>query len=235
MFFSRLTLKPEVGQIQLLRKMSRNKYQLHQLLWNLFTGESTRKDSKNKALADFVYRADYPEKQLIIHLVSSRSPTNKDGIWDIESKPYTPDVQANQRLQFYLRVNPTITVYGRAKHERHDALMHAKKKMTEASKQQGQEAERYELWQAMQNMAQTWLLKREQHIGAKIMTEHLSADNYRQERIVAQNQDDPIQFSTVDFEGILTVTDPEQFKSALFSGIGKAKAFGCGLLLVRRI
>lgn len=42
-------------------------------------------------------------------------------------------------------------------------------------------------------------------------------------------------FSSVDFEGQLEVTDPTSFIEALFTGIGPAKAFGCGLMLVRRI
>ncbi len=42
-------------------------------------------------------------------------------------------------------------------------------------------------------------------------------------------------FSSVDFEGELKVTDSELFQKALFSGIGPAKAFGCGLLMVRRL
>jgi CRISPR system Cascade subunit CasE len=42
-------------------------------------------------------------------------------------------------------------------------------------------------------------------------------------------------FSSVDFTGNLEVTDVEKFTKALLGGIGRAKAFGCGLLLVRRI
>ncbi|MCL4463239.1 MAG: type I-E CRISPR-associated protein Cas6/Cse3/CasE [Firmicutes bacterium] len=38
----------------------------------------------------------------------------------------------------------------------------------------------------------------------------------------------------VDFEGILTITDAEIFKNTLLSGIGRAKAYGCGLLTVVR-
>lgn len=43
----------------------------------------------------------------------------------------------------------------------------------------------------------------------------------------------PFRFSTVDFSGERTVTDPGLFGTALPTGIGHAKAFGCGLLLVR--
>lgn len=42
-------------------------------------------------------------------------------------------------------------------------------------------------------------------------------------------------FSSMDFEGQLIVTDAMKFKKALFKGIGPAKGFGCGLMLVRRV
>lgn len=43
-------------------------------------------------------------------------------------------------------------------------------------------------------------------------------------------------FRSVDYVGALTVTDNKEFKEkVLFEGLGKAKGFGCGLMLVRRI
>ena len=42
-------------------------------------------------------------------------------------------------------------------------------------------------------------------------------------------------FSSIDFTGELQITNVEQFNQALFSGIGRAKAFGCGLLMIRRV
>lgn len=42
-------------------------------------------------------------------------------------------------------------------------------------------------------------------------------------------------FSSADFQGEIQVTDPMQFVDTLFNGIGSAKAFGCGLMLVKRI
>ena len=39
----------------------------------------------------------------------------------------------------------------------------------------------------------------------------------------------------MDFTGKLTVLDAAKFGAALTQGIGHAKAFGCGLLLVRRV
>ena len=42
-------------------------------------------------------------------------------------------------------------------------------------------------------------------------------------------------FSSVNFLGNLEIIDVEKFTKALFGGLGRAKAFGCGLMLVRRV
>jgi len=42
-----------------------------------------------------------------------------------------------------------------------------------------------------------------------------------------------ISFGSMDCSGQLNVADADQFESALMIGIGPAKAFGCGLLLIR--
>jgi CRISPR/Cas system-associated endonuclease Cas1 len=40
---------------------------------------------------------------------------------------------------------------------------------------------------------------------------------------------------TCTFEGVLRVDDPERLTILLENGVGPARAFGCGLLLVRRL
>lgn len=40
---------------------------------------------------------------------------------------------------------------------------------------------------------------------------------------------------TVRFDGLLRITDPDAFRETLIRGIGPAKAFGCGLMLVKRV
>ena len=51
----------------------------------------------------------------------------------------------------------------------------------------------------------------------------------------AKKKGDKSGFSAVDFSGELQITDVEKFQQALFQGIGHAKAFGCGLLMIRRV
>lgn len=40
---------------------------------------------------------------------------------------------------------------------------------------------------------------------------------------------------SVHFNGLLRITDPDAFRETLIRGIGPAKAFGCGLMLVKRV
>ena len=42
-------------------------------------------------------------------------------------------------------------------------------------------------------------------------------------------------YSSVDIEGGVEVTDAGKFRDVLLQGMGKAKGFGCGLMLVRRV
>jgi CRISPR system Cascade subunit CasE len=44
-----------------------------------------------------------------------------------------------------------------------------------------------------------------------------------------------IRFSSVDFQGMLTVADPQTFSHQYRLGFGRAKAMGCGLMLIRPI
>ena len=46
---------------------------------------------------------------------------------------------------------------------------------------------------------------------------------------------DKVRIRSVTFDGQLTVTDADTFRSALTQGIGRGKAFGCGLLTVARV
>ena len=41
-------------------------------------------------------------------------------------------------------------------------------------------------------------------------------------------------YSTLDFQGVLTVGDPDSLLPAIARGFGAAKAYGCGLMLIRR-
>jgi len=55
---------------------------------------------------------------------------------------------------------------------------------------------------------------------------------YRPHRLF-RSGGEALQFSSLDFDGTLTVVDPERLHAGVHRGIGGGKAFGCGLLLLR--
>jgi len=84
-----------------------------------------------------------------------------------------------------------------------------------------------------------WLIRKGQNSGFELVRgeQHdqvkFQAESYRWHALPTKGR--KAGFSSVDFEGVLRVSDPQNLIDALFNGIGPAKAFGCGLLLIRRI
>ncbi len=85
-----------------------------------------------------------------------------------------------------------------------------------------------------------WFIKQGERLGFKPVADDnnlskLQNSAYQWHSLSAKGgKGDKAGFSSVDFTGELQITDMEKFKQALFVGIGRSKAFGCGLLLVRR-
>lgn len=86
---------------------------------------------------------------------------------------------------------------------------------------------------------ETWLTEKGNKKGFRIACDkkwhrlQFQAEGYRWHALPKKGRS--AGFSSVDFEGEIEVTNPELFLDALFTGIGPAKAFGCGLMLVRRL
>ena len=63
----------------------------------------------------------------------------------------------------------------------------------------------------------------------------LRADGYRILDFLKDGRGErrPVRLAVMDISGTLVVRDPEALRQAISQGIGPAKGFGCGLLLVR--
>lgn len=97
---------------------------------------------------------------------------------------------------------------------------------------QGQPAhKRAPLQQLVQQAGEQWLEKRQERLG--IMLDALTADGYRQHRSFKRGVSTPMLYSSCDLEGAITVIDPDALRTALYHGVGAAKALGCGLLLIK--
>lgn len=225
MYFSRIRLRTDADTSVLARQLcDTDSYREHQMLWRLFGEEPD-------ARRDFLFRRDDKNGWPQFYLVSQRLPVDDDRVWQIDQQEYNPKLNSGQQLKFDIRANPVITrkdASGRRK--RHDLVMDLKKRK---GWKQAPKDKRSDLYSLLQEAGEVWLADRLKRNGATL--NNLVAEGYQRHRCFKRGQKNAIHYSSLDLQGALTVTDPETFNQVLFQGIGPAKSFGCGLLLVRKL
>ena len=225
MYFSRIILQEDAQTASDFWRVFRDPYSLHQSIWRMFADHDDRK-------RDFIYRLDQEGKRPLIYTVSERKPDMSLGLWHIETKEYEPRIRTDMKLAFMLRVNPVCTKRDeKGKQHRHDVVMEAKTCLKEQGIKQD---ERSPLASLVQEEGCNWLSARAKKHGFAISPIQIRVDCYFQHSFLKRKRSRLIHFSTLDFNGILTVTDPEVFIKTLYKGIGPAKGFGCGMMMVKR-
>jgi CRISPR system Cascade subunit CasE len=214
-YFSRVRLNASPRQHDWLRDLARHgeAYRDHALIWKLFPGDGLPRDFLFRSLAE----------EQTYYVVSARPPVAQPELFDIQCKPYRPQLEAGDWLRFDLRANPTLSVRDASgKSHRHDVLMHAKR---DASSERP-------LAEILDEAGREWIARRAESWGLALRDDALQQDGYRQQRL--RRKERIIEYSTLDYQGLARVVDPARLQQALFEGVGHAKGFGCGLLLVRR-
>lgn len=226
MFFSRITLREDARHSSDFWPVFQNPYTLHQSIWQIFSDHPDRD-------RDFLYRIDKDGSKPVIYTVSAREPGKNKNLWFVESKVYEPKLHSGARLAFMLRVNPVVSKRNAQKKQcRHDVVMDMKMSL----KEKGSSRNELPSIAAISHEAGwKWLSSRGEKNGFSVSKEQIRADGYRQEKFIKKKGGRRIQFSILDFLGKLTVTDPALFSNTLYKGIGPAKGFGCGLMLVKRV
>lgn len=216
MFLSRLTLTTRSPDV-LARLV--DSYGEHQIIWDCFSGDPA-------ASRDFLFRREHREGLPVYFVVSEREPVASN-VFAVESKSYEPDLRAGDRLAFTLRVNPVVRRRDETgKQTRHDVVMDYKKRNDTAGMTGAMIAHR---------AGHEWLAARAERLGFHLSEGELNVEGYQQHKTSKRSQNNGIRFSTLDFRGILTTIEPAALVEALKSGIGPSKAFGCGLMLLRRV
>ncbi|MDF7674200.1 type I-E CRISPR-associated protein Cas6/Cse3/CasE [Acetobacteraceae bacterium ESL0709] len=194
----------------------------HSLLWSLFADSPDRE-------RDFLWRQMEGGSCLIL---SERLPEDRHALFDVESKGFEPNLQSGDKLQFQLCVNATVARKNdeqkgkRERGKRHDIVMDALYKI-----QRDQRAEkRVEL---THNAALSWMSAQGDKAGFR-MTEAFDVKSCDILKIPRKQFYKYATFGVMDVTGVLEVTDPERFLGKVKEGFGRAKAFGCGLMLIRR-
>jgi CRISPR system Cascade subunit CasE len=206
----------------------------HRLLWTLFADAPERR-------RDFLWREEgrggiRPGRASFL-ILSARPPEDRHGLFTLESKPFAPALAPGDRLAFALRANPVVTRPdpGSGRPRRHDVVMDRLHALPEGSRADSRLA-------ATLVAGRAWLEAQGERAGFRLVADsgpdeprpRLRVDGYDQILMARGRGQRPIRFSVLDLEGEIEVEAPDLFLSALGQGFGKAKAFGCGLMLIRR-
>lgn len=190
----------------------------HRLVWALFSDGADRR-------RDFLWReAD----EGVYFLLSARAPTDPHHLFDIaEPKIFAPELHAGDRLSFSLRANATVS-RGMGKGVRgkpEDVVMHALHALPPAARAEHRAARVAESGFA-------WLSRQGARAGFTVAHADVRVASHRVMSIPRDGK--PAKMGVMDFEGTLVVSEPSIFVASLAAGFGRGKAFGNGLMLIRR-
>lgn len=226
-YFSKVQIKGGLDLNRLAGAIPANAYAEHQAVWRLLGVDDEQP-------RDFLFRREEQAHHPTFYLLAPREPMDSSGLWAIQTRSYTPQLAEGQRLAFSLRANPTRTRKATddpndKRRYRDDVVMQAKRVEAEQQPDPTRRASQAEL---VQRVGPEWLADRSERCGFAL--EELLVDGYFQHRFYKRGNKEPIRISTLDYQGILRITDLAAFEKVLFQGIGPAKGFGCGMLLIRR-
>ena len=203
----------------------------HRLLWTLFADSPERR-------RDFLWREESrgglrPGRASFL-VLSARPPADRHDLFELDAKPFEPALDPGDRLGFSLRANPVVTrADPRTGHpRRHDVVMDRLRALPKGARADARLA-------ATLGAGRAWLADQGARNGFRLPLNAagepvLRVDGYDQVRVARGRGQKAIMFSVLDLEGMLEVVAPDSFLEALARGFGKAKAFGCGLMLIRR-
>ena len=186
----------------------------HKLLWSVFSDgpERTR---------DFLWREERAGAFLTL---SRRPPVPHDLFENVESREFDPQIAPGSHLSFVLRANATRTKPGG---QRVDVVMDALADMPKADRAAARDG-------FAQTEGRAWLERQGAQAGFSVVD--MQAESY--ETVMLPGYRGPRrgqpQFGILSLTGSIEVADPAVFLARMVQGFGRAKAFGCGLMLIRR-
>jgi CRISPR system Cascade subunit CasE len=196
--------------------IARDPYQHHRVLWRLFPGEpSESRRGDDELRQGFLFRIEdnRPGRPARILVQSRMRPTPATGVTLIASREFQPRPSVGQRLAFLLTANPIRTI-----------------KDAEAEQKPGKIRDSCRVPLIREDEQRTWLTRK---LEGAAQIEAVSL--LPQHPVFFRRGNHAGKLCILNFEGVLCVQDPQRLVMLLENGVGPAKAFGCGLLLVRRL
>lgn len=224
MYLHKITIDSEA--LRRDRKIYQDVYLLHKKIWELVSRNENQK-------RDFLYRVEYDAYQNIkhIYLLAPNQISSQKNIKIAVSPRYQPQLETGEFLFFKLRANPIIKRKENGKAKEYSLVMDAKHQF----KKNGQNyQEQFSLDELIHDVGMKWLIRKGEQHGFSVKQFEVRTNNDCEYSVKFPGKK-VFTLRTLDFEGKLKIVDADRFKKSLFNGIGSAKAFGCGLMLVRRI
>lgn len=205
-----------ISRVEIPWEAARNPYDLHRQLWRLFPGEDREtRECSEQDRQGFLFRIEDQSTGRPTRLLvqSRRAPARADGLLLLGSREIQPTPSTGQRLAFLLTANPVKTIT--------DAERDAKP---------GKQSEKCRVPLIKEDDQRSWLVRK---LASAATLE--SADILPHAPLYFHKVKRAGKLVTCTFEGVLRVNEPRQLAHLLENGVGPAKSFGCGLLLVRRL
>ena len=224
MYLHKITIDSEA--LRRDRKIYQDVYLLHKKIWELVSRNESQK-------RDFLYRVEYAAYQNIkhIYLLAPNQISSQKNIKIAVSPRYQPQLETGEFLFFKLRANPIIKRKENGKAKEYSLVMDAKHQF----KKNGQNyQEQFSLDELIHDVGMKWLIRKGEQHGFSVKQFEVKTNNDCEYSIKLPGKK-VFTLRTLDFEGKLKIVDADRFKKSLFNGIGSAKAFGCGMMMVKRI
>lgn len=190
----------------------KDSYAWHQAIWKAFPD---RKDEDRSFLFRVDARNDGPEALLLARVEPARPDWCPDEGWSV--KTIKPEFFGNRFFRFDLRANATRKV-----------------KKLNGSGEPSKNGRRAMI--SDEKELRAWLDRKAEHGGFRLAdTPPLIIDPRADYRFRKEKGNTSGLHVGVRFRGALEITDAKRFEAAFYSGIGSAKAFGFGLLLLQPI
>lgn len=196
------------------RLIPKDAYGWHKVIWTFFPHQEHR---------DFLYRVDYNPSGVRLYVLSSAEPTPPDRIPPslFRTREIPDSFLQHKRYRFQVRVNPT--------------------KRSQFDSRTGQRKEKgLRVPLTSPNEQLDWFARKSAQGGFSIPhLEQWPADSCPLSIVQEGRQtfrkpgQQTAHHTSVQFSGILTVTDEQAFRHTFLHGIGSAKSFGFGLLMLQ--
>ncbi|MCW5599751.1 MAG: type I-E CRISPR-associated protein Cas6/Cse3/CasE [Nitrosomonas sp.] len=205
-----------LSRVELPWELARNPYNLHRQLWRLFPGEEKEiRSNGEESRQGFLFRIeDIPMGRPARLLVQSRRmPQTAPDIVLVGTREINPQPVSDQHLAFLITANPVKTITDRERDTKH-----------------GKQSEKCRVPLIKEEDQREWITRKLVDAG-----EIKAANVLPHAPVYFRKGNRGGKLVTATFEGVMCVRNPNILVTLMENGIGPAKAFGCGLLLVRRL